>query len=1272
MKILVSSLLLISILFANEKVSLQLMWYDQFQFAGYYMAKEKGFYKNEGLDVEIKKFVPKMDTTKEVTEGRADFGIGRTSLIIDKGQGKDIILLAAILQSSPLVLISKKESGIDKIQDFKNKRVMLTGTKTSAGIFGMLSSNGITYKDLIILESKNKLENLIADKVDIISAYTSNQVYILKQKGVELNIFNPKDYGFDFYSDILFTSKEEYENHPKRVLAFKRASIKGWEYAFSHINEAVELIMKKYNTQNKTRSQLFYEAITLKKLAYKDTNQLGKISKEQLKRIYDIYKIMGFIKNTINIDDLIVTSNLSTPVLNKKEKEWIKKHPVITYSEVNWKPLSIIENGKMKGIFGDYLDLISKKTGLKFLYIKAPSWDKVVDMFKNGKIDLLPSNPQNIKNLGLISKVYKTFPMVIVTDDRYKYLASLDNLKGKTVVVPKYYTSYYYIKNNYPQIKIKTTKDIKEALTLLNRGEADAFIGHIATSMYYINILNFTNLKIAGTTNFEFKHAYLIQNRYPELLSIINKGFDSITEEEKAKINSKWSIVNLEEKSKLDYMLIFKIIIISLLIFIFLLYRNRKLNRYNKEIEELKNRLEWALVGNKEGLWDRDYTNNTVYRSPRWKEILGYKDNELPNEIDVWEKRIHPDDIEKALKDMQNHLEGKTEYYDNIHRLKHKDGHWVWIHDRGKKIIDRHSKALRVIGTSTDITKEKEIEQKLKHQQQIIEQIHECVISMDLKGNITSWNRGAESLFLYRKDEILGKHIKILFNTPRLNEKIIERLFKILQNREKFQTELEFLKKSKEIIFAEITISIFKDENEKTIGMIGYIKDVTQRKIVEKELKKQEEILKFQANYDALTKLPNRVLFIDRLNQSIKRAKRHNFKFALMFLDLDRFKQINDSLGHEIGDKVLIEIAERINSIIRKEDTLARLGGDEFIIITGEIKKSEDVAVLAKKIISALKTPITINQQYLFVTTSIGISIFPDDSTNFNNLLKYADSAMYKAKDEGRANYQFYTSSMTIVANEKIALETSLRLGIKNREFVVYYQPQIDARSNTLTGLEALVRWNHPKKGLIPPNKFLPLAEETGLITEIDRIVMEDAFEQIKEWNQKGLKTGILSLNLSMDHLHSKDFINYLEISIFQHSIKSESIGFEVTESKVMKKSEEMIPKLQKLNDMNIELAVDDFGTGYSSLSYLKKLPVSTIKIDQSFIRHLLQNEEDKSIVKAIIAIAKSLKLNLIAEGVEEKEQVDFLLENGCNIIQGYFYSKPLDSKNMEKFLSEI
>lgn len=425
-------------------------------------------------------------------------------------------------------------------------------------------------------------------------------------------------------------------------------------------------------------------------------------------------------------------------------------------------------------------------------------------------------------------------------------------------------------------------------------------------------------------------------------------------------------------------------------------------DRIHHEIErnrQLKDRMELALMGSNGGIWDWNIIENSVYFSPRWKEMLGYKDNELPNEISTWEDRVHPDDLEKTWKEVHENVAGKTKFYKNVHRLKHKDGHWVWILDLGKTLYDEYGKAIRMVGTHTDITEDKLMQLKLAKQAQIIEQIHDAVIATDLKGIITSWNKGAQLMLGYKPDDIIGKHISLI-HLHKSHEQIQKSMDR-LQKDNTYNDEIEFITKSNKRIIAEFSLSTLKDETQTLIGYIGYAHDISKRK-------EAENLLHYQAYHDSLTQLPNRALFHDRLKQSIEKAKRDKNIFALFFIDLDKFKDINDSLGHEIGDKVLQVTSERIKREMRTEDTLARLGGDEFTIIMQNISCEMDASILAQKIVDIIKMVIVIDEHHLYVTSSIGISLYPSDGTNAVDLLRHADIAMYMAKEKGRNNFQFY------------------------------------------------------------------------------------------------------------------------------------------------------------------------------------------------------------------------------------------------------------------------
>ena len=470
--------------------------------------------------------------------------------------------------------------------------------------------------------------------------------------------------------------------------------------------------------------------------------------------------------------------------------------------------------------------------------------------------------------------------------------------------------------------------------------------------------------------------------------------------------------------------------------------------------------------------------------------------------------------------------------------------------------------------------------------------------------------------------------------------------------------EWKHLTATNEEFWVEVILTLIELDGRKVLHVVW--KDIGARKAAEEKLQQQKSILDFQAHHDALTSLPNRVLLSSRIGQAIQKASRTGNAFALLFIDLDRFKKINDSLGHAVGDQVLQVVAARLQGVIRHGDTLARQGGDEFTILMDDLKDEEAAAGLSIKLIEVLAEPVFIDKHTFYISTSIGISLYPRDAADEHSLLKYADTAMYKAKEDGRNNFRFYSADMTEMAIEHVLMENSLRHALQNDELVVYYQPQVNGRSGELTGMEALVRWQHPELGLIPPARFLPVAEETGLIVRLDQWVMKNAIRQFVRWHEEGKNPGILALNLSMKQLQQKNYVEQLRMEISAANCNPEWLELEIAESQLMKNPDESISILRQLSAMGIKLSIDDFGTGYSSLSYLKRLPINKLKIDQSFIRDLPADEEDASIIRAVIALSQSLGLTVIAEGVELDIQKEFLVSNGCENIQGYFYSSPV------------
>ena len=547
----------------------------------------------------------------------------------------------------------------------------------------------------------------------------------------------------------------------------------------------------------------------------------------------------------------------------------------------------------------------------------------------------------------------------------------------------------------------------------------------------------------------------------------------------------------------------------------------------------------------------------------------------------------------------------------------------------------------------------------------LVESAKDAIMLTDFQGKIISWNEGAETIFGYSRDEALQLSLPDLFPESEGSGQTNVRPFTatgLLHTNSK-AIELKGIKKDGEEFPLEISLSSW--ETIDGLFYSGIIRDITDRKSLEQQLT-------HQALHDPLTKLANRVLFRDRVEHALAKIARSKTAMAVLFLDLDNFKTVNDSLGHARGDMLLVSVAERLRTCLRSTDTPARLGGDEFAVLIENARHPEDAVFVVERITEALRDPFTIDGKEVFVETSLGIAASVTGIENPEELLRNADVAMYKAKSQGKGRYIFFENEMREALMERIELEDNLRTAIENQELELNYQPIIELETNRVTGMEALVRWNHPRHGLIFPDKFIPIAEDANLIVPIGVWVLEEACRQASRWiNQCGEERHLsVTVNLSIRQFQQSNLFKLVAETLERTGLPPECLILEITETLMIQNTEAMIEKLQRLKDLGIRLAIDDFGTGYSSLSYLHRFPVDILKIDKSFIEKVCQGKEGTAVARAIVMMGESLNLRVIAEGVENEEQASALKLLGCESGQGYYFSKPLDCEAMGEFLA--
>ena len=554
-----------------------------------------------------------------------------------------------------------------------------------------------------------------------------------------------------------------------------------------------------------------------------------------------------------------------------------------------------------------------------------------------------------------------------------------------------------------------------------------------------------------------------------------------------------------------------------------------------------------------------------------------------------------------------------------------------------------------------------QVEAQLQHQSQILDQIHESVLTMDLSGFITSWNKGAERLFGYSSVEAVGRNILFLYEDEDMSfhDAFVEQGGRLMEVRRK--------KKSGEIFWASLSLSPLCDMHDRSIGLIAYLTDITERKLA-------EERIHHLAYYDALTNLPNRTLLTKLVDQALTVAQRSKLHGCVLFIDLNRFKMINDTLGRQIGDELLRDVAQRFRSVLRDQDLVARLGGDEFAVGLFDISQHYEASMVAHKLLAALSAPFLIGGHDLRVGGSIGISVYPQDGADAETLLRLADIAMYRAKQGGGDadgdHIAFYSQDMNQGMQERMRIESGLRHALGNGQLLLHYQPKFSIASGKIIGAEALVRWLHPERGLVPPAEFIPLAEATGLVVQVGEWVLEAACAQAQQWKQAGLPPIRLAVNVS-----AREFTSALpgrvQETLVRYGLEPSWLELEITESTLMHNIDRVIGIMDRITALGVTLSLDDFGTGYSSLSYLKRFPIDTLKIDRSFTTGIPSDASDCAIATTIISIAQQLHHKVIAEGVETAEQLAFLKSSGCDEVQGYLFSRPLPAVAFEKALRE-
>jgi diguanylate cyclase (GGDEF)-like protein/PAS domain S-box-containing protein len=690
--------------------------------------------------------------------------------------------------------------------------------------------------------------------------------------------------------------------------------------------------------------------------------------------------------------------------------------------------------------------------------------------------------------------------------------------------------------------------------------------------------------------------------------------------------------------------------------------RSLELDAANQALSKSEARLALALKASELGLWDWNLQTDEVHHT-QIQELFGLEPDQVTEILRHLKPRLHPEDLPALKRALVEHLKGRTEDYQIEYRVRHGDGHWVWIEDRGRAVERaENGRVIRMVGTRRDISVGKGLEAQRQLAATVFEAASEGIVIFDPNYVLIAINQAFSRVTGYDIEDMIGRNV-VELPCSRDARRHYAAIRQSLAQQGSWQGELVETRKNGEMYPQWLQLNAVRDTRGNVSHIVGFFADLSARR-------ESEERMRYLTHYDELTGLANRSMFRERLGEAHQRVRQGGYRsLALLHINLDRFKQLNDSLGHEIADQLLQKMARRLINALPEADTIARLSGDEFAVLFNSYGNLSSLARVATRLATKLRVPVTIEGHELVVSASMGISLLPDSAREISALVSQSNIAMQHAKHLGGNNFQFYTDSLQASTLERLQLENQLRKAVEEQQLKVFYQPKLCLATGRLNAAEALVRWDHPTMGRVPPGEFIGLAEETGLIGPIGEFVLRQACWQACEWQRQGLEAIRVSVNLSVHQLRQGKLVSLVRQVLEETGLAPRYLELELTESQLLDSVEHIIATFQQLRDLGVKLAIDDFGTGYSSLSYLKRIPVDYVKIDQAFIRGLGEGSEDAAITRAIIAMAHGLSLKVVAEGVERSEQLEFLKAERCDEVQGYLISRPVEAGALANLL---
>jgi len=1187
--------LLMADTFPIEKIELQLGWKHQFQYAGFYIAKENGFYQDAGLDVNIKEFNHSVDIVDEVVLGHVNFGLGKSSLLIDRYNGQPVVALGALYQSSPSVLVATNPA-IKTIQDIRGKKVMITQNAVrSASITSMLLSNGVTENDFVHQKHSFHYKDLVEGKTDAMASYLSNEPFHLENENIPYQVFNPKDYGYDFYGDILFTSDNEIINHPERVRKFYDASKSGWLWAFENIEKTAQLIFAKYNTQNKSLESLIYEGKALKQLALTKDIDFGHISIEKFNHIGNIFRLANLLDKDGDLNTFVDPLNLN----RTQVKIGVLAERGIEITVRRWSKLTKYLNTQLDHYYFTVVPLDFNQLGMAI---------------EKNSIDFFITNPVNYVELEHIYGASR--------------IATLLNHDSSTQAELSEYGGVIIAKSDNQ--RIDTIKDIK--------GKSFAAVDQYSFGGWIMAYDELNNHGVAeDEINLSFLKThdavvYAVLEGHVESGTIRTDTLERLINEGKIKL-SDVKIINKKSHKNFPYLVSTQ------------LYPEWPFSKLIHTPNKLANDVLSVLVNIS--------AEHQVYKGENldgWTVPLDYNPvHDLIEKLHLSPYNFHEISLIEVFKKYTVSIYAITlGFILLIFRL-------LYINKLNKNLDSYNLKLDEEVKERT-INLEKANE-KLILAASVFANAREGIFMTDAKGTIIEVNETFSDITGYSREEIIGQNPRFL-QSGLQSPDFYNSMWQSLLDKKHWDGEIWNRHKSGECYAELLTISAVNNSAGQVINYVALFSDIT-------VMKKHQSQLEHIVHYDVLTNLPNRVLLADRLYQAITGSRRDYNSLAVIFLDLDGFKAVNDTHGHNVGDELLIKVAKLMQEALREGDTLARIGGDEFIAVLPGLDKNEDYQQILERLLFAASTPLIIDGIELQVSASIGVTLYPQDGVDADILIRHADQAMYQAKRLGKNCYHLFDTEH----NDAVSLQqesiNNIKTALDRGEFVLFYQPKVNMVTGKVIGAEALIRWQNPLRGLLAPMDFLPIIEGHPISIELGEWVIDTALSQISQWQEVGIKLPI-SINISAYQLQQSNFVSRLKTLLSTHKdVSPQALELEILETSALEGVNQISTIMKSCLELGVNFSLDDFGTGYSSLTHLRRLPANIIKIDQSFVRDMSHDVDDLAIIEGVIALAKSFKRDVIAEGVETIENGSALLQLGCELAQGYGIARPMPARDI-------